>query len=187
MGRKASVDYDQLIESLTEVFRNVGYEAASLSLLEKATGLKKASLYHRFPQGKEQMAHEVIDVVKIWMENNILTILSSDALPEERIELLTHCLKKLYSGGKDACIFNTFSFHQDKNSPFGKEIKSMVLALIKGLAGVISDAGYEQKESYARAERTVMLLQGSLVVSHAIRSERPFLDILNRLDIELIG
>jgi len=187
MGRKASVGYDELIESLTKVFRNVGYEAASLSLLEKATGLKKASLYHRFPQGKEQMAHEIIGVIKIWMENNILTILSSDAPPEERIELLTHCLNNLYSGGQDACIFNTFSFPQDRNSPFREEIKSMVFAFIKGLAGVIADAGYDQKESYARAERAVMLLQGSLVISRAIRSERPFRDILSRLDIELIG
>jgi len=187
VGRKVSIEYDQLIQSLTEVFRNVGYEAASLSMLEKATGLKKASLYHRFPQGKEQMAHEVIKVVRIWMENNILIILRSEAPPEERIKLLKNGLNKLYSGGKDSCIFNTFTFSQDKDSPFKKEIKSMILVFIKSLAVVVSDAGYDEKESYARAERAVILLQGSLVVSHAIRSERPFLDVLSRLDIELIG
>jgi hypothetical protein len=133
------------------------------------------------------MAHEVIEVVRIWIENNILTILSSEAPPEERIKLLRNSLNKLYSGGKDACIFNTFTFSQDKDSPFKKEIKTMILVFIKSLASVISDAGYDEKESYARAERAVMLLQGSLVVSHAIRSERPFLDVLSRLDIELIG
>lgn len=187
MARTASIDSDQLIQSLSEVFRNIGYEATSLSLLEKATGLKKASLYHRFPGGKEQMAQEVITAIKVWMENNILPVLNSEASPEERIEHLKQSLNTLYSGGKNACIFNTFSSPQDKDSPFKNEIRLMILSFIKSLAGVVSDAGYDQKESYARAERTVILLQGSLVVSRGINSDQPFLNVLNRLNVELIG
>eukprot|EP01034_Spumella_vulgaris_P003226 gene3226-4166_t len=34
---------------LTEVFTRFGYDGASMELLSQATGLKKASLYHRFP------------------------------------------------------------------------------------------------------------------------------------------
>ena len=34
---------------LAEVFREHGYEGASLSLISKATGLGKGSLYHFFP------------------------------------------------------------------------------------------------------------------------------------------
>ncbi|MEM8810542.1 MAG: TetR/AcrR family transcriptional regulator, partial [Cyanobacteria bacterium P01_G01_bin.38] len=40
---------DAAIAKLTPVFRRYGYEGASLSMLSKATGLGKASLYHHFP------------------------------------------------------------------------------------------------------------------------------------------
>jgi len=187
MGRQATIDSGKLIQSLIDVFRNVGYEATSLCMLEKATGLKKASLYHRFPRGKEQMAQEVISALDTWMKDNIIAMLRSDAPPAERVESLKHSLKKFYSNGKQACILNTLSSPMGSNGLFSKEIKSMLLAFTDSLAGVVSDAGYDKKESYIRAERVIMLLQGSLVVSRGIGSQRPFRELLNRLDVELLN
>ena len=43
------------IAALAEVFRERGYEGASLAALSEASGLGKASLYHFFPKGKEEM------------------------------------------------------------------------------------------------------------------------------------
>jgi len=47
---------ETILKGLAEVFRSKGYEGASLKDLSEATGLKKASLYHRFPNGKSEMA-----------------------------------------------------------------------------------------------------------------------------------
>ena len=49
MARKTTVDDDELLEKLTKVFTSYGYDGASLTILSSATGLKRASLYHRFP------------------------------------------------------------------------------------------------------------------------------------------
>ena len=49
MARPQSVQDQDLMQRLSCVFRDVGYDGASLSILSEATGLKKASLYHRFP------------------------------------------------------------------------------------------------------------------------------------------
>ena len=46
------VNEDELLDRLTDVFRTYGYEGASLSKISEATGLQRASLYHRFP-GRE--------------------------------------------------------------------------------------------------------------------------------------
>ena len=51
---------------LAEVFREHGYEGASLSLISKATGLGKGSLYHFFPGGKEEMAVAVLAEIDGW-------------------------------------------------------------------------------------------------------------------------
>jgi AcrR family transcriptional regulator len=57
--RPAKVSDKQLFERLTDVFRRRGYDGASYADLMKATGLVKASLYHRFPGGKEEMVGAV--------------------------------------------------------------------------------------------------------------------------------
>ena len=40
-----------LLPLISEVFRSHGYEGATLTLIGKATGLGKGSLYHFFPGG----------------------------------------------------------------------------------------------------------------------------------------
>ncbi len=63
---------------VSEVFRRVGYDGASLEELAKATGLKKSSLYHRFPEGKRQMATEVLRFAGQWVKENITDVLKRD-------------------------------------------------------------------------------------------------------------
>jgi len=60
MGRSASVDDAVLQARLLAVFRENGYAGAYLSTLSAATGLQRASLYHRFPEGKPAMAAAVL-------------------------------------------------------------------------------------------------------------------------------
>lgn len=187
VGRKATVPDEQLIASLSRVFRDVGYEGATLSVLEAATGLKKASLYHRFPGGKAQMATEVLEAAGTWLDQNILTPLRSDASPELRIESMVKRLDEFYSGGKQACLLNMLSssrVHDD--GPFATRIREMFNALIEAFAAVALDGGADKKTSKVRAERVVILLHGSLVLARGIGSTRPFQDFLKSLPNELL-
>jgi TetR/AcrR family transcriptional repressor of lmrAB and yxaGH operons len=49
-----------IVPELLELFRKFGYDGVTIARISEATGLGKASLYHHFPQGKEQMAREVL-------------------------------------------------------------------------------------------------------------------------------
>jgi len=53
--RPSKMSDEKVFEGLSDVFRRKGYDGASYSDLMKATGLVKASLYHRFPGGKADM------------------------------------------------------------------------------------------------------------------------------------
>lgn len=48
MGRTQSFDTDEVVRAARAVFWAHGYEAAALPDLEKATGLRRSSLYHAF-------------------------------------------------------------------------------------------------------------------------------------------
>lgn len=60
-----------IIPVLAEIFREHGFEGASLSIIGEKTGLGKGSLYHFFPGGKEEMAAAVLHEIDTWFENNV--------------------------------------------------------------------------------------------------------------------
>ena len=54
-----------VLPMLGEVFREHGFEGASLAAITARTGLGKGSLYHFFPGGKEEMAAAVLAVTAL--------------------------------------------------------------------------------------------------------------------------
>lgn len=187
MARPQSVEDEDLMARLSCVFRDVGYEGASLTLLAEATGLKKASLYHRFPNGKQQMAEEVLASALGWYEANILGPLRSDAAPAERVAVISRHLDAFYAGGQHACLLNILASPRAELGPFSEAIKSAFEALVAAFTAVARDAGHDAKAARLRAERTVMLLQGSLVMSRGLGSSKPFKTFLSGLIDDLIG
>lgn len=187
MGRKATVSEEELIARLSCVFRDVGYEGATLTLLEQATGLKKASLYHRFPKGKEQMAHEVLHAAQQWLGEQVLTPLHGSAAPRTRIDAMVKRLDRFYSGGKQACLLNMLSSSRINEGPFTNSIRKMFEAWVDALSAVAKDAGASPKAAKRKAERVIMLLQGSLVLSRGIGSTQPFRRFLKSIPGELLG
>lgn len=184
MARRATIGDDDLICRLGEVFRSTGYEGASLAALAAATGLKKASLYHRFPGGKEQMAEEVLNAAKAWFVQNVLAPLASDAPPDARVQAMIERLNEFYDGGRQACLLNTLSSAPD--GPFARMIRGMFKAWIDALAALLTDAGCDQATARRRAQRAVTLIQGSLVLSRGMATPKPFRDCLAVLADDLL-
>ena len=59
-GRPRGFDVDDVLDRAVEVFRTRGYEASSMSELERATGLNASSLYNTFGS-KEGLFHRALD------------------------------------------------------------------------------------------------------------------------------
>ncbi len=187
MARHPSIADDELLARLTGVFQDLGYAGASLVALSEATGLKRASLYHRFPEGKEQMAQEVLSAADAWVSEHILDPLKSNDPPEVRVRQMKKALNQLYSGGKQACLLNMLSSADVDEGPFSNHIRSAFKAWIDALIAVLVDAGFEKELARQRAERAVALLHGSLVLSRGMGTTRPFKNYLKDVERELLG
>jgi hypothetical protein len=70
--------------------------------------------------------------------------------------------------------------------PFTTLIRSVFEAWIAALSAVLVDAGFDRKTARVRAERAVMMLQGSLVFSRGMGITRPFHDFLRTLRRQLL-
>lgn len=66
------MDDKALLDHIMIVFRTHGYDGASLSRISEATGLQRASLYHRFPDGKLQMGKAVLEHAIEWLREYAL-------------------------------------------------------------------------------------------------------------------
>lgn len=187
MSRKALVANEDLLARLSDAFRGAGYDGASLTLLSKATGLKKASLYHRFPGGKEQMVQEVLEEAGRWFARHVLEPLGGSGAPRERIEAMARELDVFYGGGERACFFNLLSSPIENPAPFRAAIRRMLEAFIAALARVAVDSGCPPVQAIERAERVAASIQGSLVLARGLGVARPFTKMLARLPAELLG
>jgi TetR/AcrR family transcriptional regulator, lmrAB and yxaGH operons repressor len=187
VGRPILVEDGELMARLSTVFSDFGYRGATLTLLAEASGLQKASLYHRFPGGKDQMAREVLATVHVWLDEQVLKPLREAGDPAVRIAEMIRKIDVFYAGGRQACLLNTMSSARMQEGPFTQQIKQIFAAWVEALSTVARDAGVAPDTSRQRAERVVMLLQGSLVFSRGIGTAKPFRDFLKSLPDELLG
>jgi TetR/AcrR family transcriptional regulator, lmrAB and yxaGH operons repressor len=183
VARPQTVETDLVIQNLSEVFRAEGFEGTSMVRLAECAGLKKASLYHRFPRGKQQMAEEVLSAAGAWFQARVLVPLNAEGSVRARLKLVMHALDEFYGGGSRGCLLNVFA--SPGASPFSAPITAMFEALISGFAKLALDAGCSQKEAMARAERSVALMEGGLVLARGMNAPERFKSILSGLPSEL--
>lgn len=186
MARTHTISEADLLGRLSLVFRERGYEGAALSDLAAAAGLKKASLYHRFPGGKQQMAEEVMATALGWYRSNVLGPLAEQGSPEARLAGVARQLRIFYDDGRRACLLNMLSAPDAQASPFAPTIKSAFETIAAAFSGLAAEAGHSPAEARRRGHRVVMLLHGSLVMARGLGSCQPFEAFLGDLPRELL-
>ena len=176
----AKVEYDVVIDKLMEVFRASGYDGSSMADLAKATNLKKASLYHRFPNGKVEMAHAVLSHVATWIKSHIVDVVDSEKSREERLDAVLAAIDELYDGGRLDCILRALS-HGSAANIFQQEIAAIFQLWIAAFARLAEDFGHDQKESERLAKLVPVTVQGNLIVAHALQQPSMFKEALRNL------
>ncbi len=179
------MDRSEAVQKLVSVFRQYGYEGATLSRISEATGLGRASLYHHFSNGKQEMAQAVLEYVGGWFENTILAPLRSQEKPAERIRLMGDRLRQFYNCGRSACLLAIFTLGEPE-SLFKEQVHQMLNAWINSLALVLEEVGIPSKEARKRAEDAVIQVQGSLVLTRGLNSTEPFERVLQQLPEKLL-
>ncbi|OEK07408.1 hypothetical protein A8C32_18420 [Flavivirga aquatica] len=170
-----------LLENMISVFRFNGYEGASLNDLANASGLKKASLYHRFPNGKKEIGSAVLAYITEGITNNIYQVLADKNVSADiRLNTVLENINEVYDGGKNSCILRVLSMDSGLEL-FGDQIKFSMNIWIDAFTLLGIDFGSTKKEAKSKANKSLVLIQGSLVVTKAMSSLIPFQEALKDL------
>lgn len=178
------MDRSEVTQKLVTVFRQYGYEGTTLSRISQATGLGRASLYHHFPNGKQEMAAAVLEYVSQWF-GEILAPLRGKGKPEERLRLMGDRLSQFYDCGRSACLLAILTLGESDDL-FHQQVSQMLNAWIDSLALVLVEVGIPSKQARQRAEDAVIQVQGALVLTRGLDSTKPFERILQQLPVKLL-
>jgi TetR/AcrR family transcriptional repressor of lmrAB and yxaGH operons len=169
-----------VVPLLAEVFREHGFEGASLSLIGQRTGLGKGSLYHFFPGGKEEMAAAVLDEVERWFEANLFQPLREEPNAPLAIQRMFQSVDAYFRSGRRVCLIGAFALG-DVRDRFSQQISGYFMRWQEALADALCRAGREP----ALAEEAVAGIQGALVLARALDDQAVFDRALARLRARL--
>jgi TetR/AcrR family transcriptional repressor of lmrAB and yxaGH operons len=168
------------LPALAEVFREHGYEGASLSLISAATGLGKGSLYHFFPGGKEEMARAVLAEIGGWFEQQVFAPLIDAPRPEAGIEAMFEAVAGYFRSGRRVCLVGAFALG-DVRDRFAGEIAQYFARWVEALSQALQRAGRDPGGAAALAEEVVADIQGAIVLARALDDPGAFARALARL------
>ncbi|MBL4639464.1 MAG: TetR/AcrR family transcriptional regulator [Kordiimonadaceae bacterium] len=198
MPRIAKHSKSALTDILEPVFLSYGYDGASLGMLSEAAGVSKASLYHHFSNGKQDMAAAVLNRSGTHLQQLVLAPLLATGPSVGRLLQSYEGVAAYYSGTVPACLMNSFLLGQGAKL-FGQRISLAVGAWQKALenayselqkdrvlsSGVI-DADSEDEDAAPNKARAVLQqIQGALVLCRVTNSRAPLESSLKGLCAEL--
>jgi AcrR family transcriptional regulator len=180
-----SLDREALVGKLVEVVYDYGYDGATLAVISEVTGLGKASLYHHFPGGKEQMAAEVLAHSDRWGAERIGALLAGPATPQQKLRALFATLEEVHTRAHQLTLMNVFTFGSAREV-FGAQIGERARAGLRTLAGLLRECGLPADEAERRALDAYVQVEGAMVMARTLDDLGVFRQVVRRLPQALL-
>jgi AcrR family transcriptional regulator len=183
---KIVAERSDVVPVLAEIFREYGFEGASLSLIGKQTGLGKGSLYHFFPGGKEQMAAEVLCEIDGWFESQVYRPLRENNDPAQALRDMCNAVRDYFRSGQRVCLIGAFALDHVRDR-FAAAIMDYFAVWQQSLAMALGRLGHNANSASDVAEDAILSIQGALVLARALDDVSVFDRALTRIEKRLVS
>lgn len=175
---------DTYVPSLLQLFRHHGYDGATLAKISQVTGLGKASLYHHFPGGKDEMVETLLERLSQGLEQIMERSLlqPGDALP--RLTQMCVAISQAYGDGEQPCLLATLLLGSAREV-FHAPVKVLLVTWIEAIAAVLVEAGLDPALARQRGEEAVLTIQGALILAQGLDDVAPFQRAIQQLPDQL--
>jgi AcrR family transcriptional regulator len=182
----AILSRDDVVARVLSVVRRQGYDGASVAELSKATGLGKSSLYHYFPDGKEDMVGAVMDHLAATLEEEVFAPLRAPGSAAARLRRMSDTVDAFYRGGREACLLASLGVG-DSSKPFHSRVRAIFRAWIDAIATALRDGGVKPAVARTRAEDALVRIEGALMLARSLGAPEIFARTLKALPGELLA
>ena len=161
------VSDEVFLATALDLFRTYGFEGVSLKQLADATGLEKASLYYRYPGGKDSIAMAAASEAVKWLQANVIDPLAGSGPPRKRVSFVADKLREFYAGGLKACVMDVLSI-RGGSEELQLSLKAAMQALLNAFAQIAKESGYGSAAARSKAEEAIVRLEGSLILTRVL-------------------
>lgn len=160
-----------ILEKAALLFSRKGFYGAGLNELLNACDIPKGSFYYYFPQGKNQLAMEVLQMAYEKMEQSIrqnftshaTAVSSFDYMVSRHIEILYQKKETYYYSLLLSLIGIESVFMDDKN--INNEVKKIYQRWQKLYEDKLVASGYEKEQASQLAQIMFSIVHGTLISS----------------------
>jgi AcrR family transcriptional regulator len=156
-----------LIDSAATLFRRQGYAATGLNQILGEAGVKPGSLYHHFPQGKQQLAAAVVDTAGSGIEQLLRRFLASGRSVADIVDRWIDLLVAGLAGDqRDGCPVEPIATESVNASP---AVRAASARAFKSWCEAIEERlradGWSAPEANRVALAVISLIEGALILS----------------------
>ena len=156
-----------LIDSAATLFRRQGYAATGLNQILDEAGVKPGSLYHHFPQGKQQLAAAVVDTAGADIEQLLRRFLATGRPVADIVDRWIDLLVAGLAGDqRDGCPIEPIATESVNASPL---VRAASARAFNGWCAAIEERlrsdGWPAAEAESVALAVISLIEGALILS----------------------
>jgi len=169
-----------VVPLVADVFRELGFEGASMNSITERTRLSKGSLYHFFPGGKDEMAAEILAHVHDWFVAKVFEPLERDE-PRIAIRSMWQAVDDYFRSGRRICLIGAFALDETRDR-FARPIRAYFKRWIEALEDALRRGGVAPATARSLAEEAVIGIQGALTLARALNDKAIFGRALRQLE-----
>ncbi|MCR8659682.1 TetR/AcrR family transcriptional regulator [Paenibacillus endoradicis] len=177
-----------LIETASKLFRIRGYYGVGLKDILNESGVPKGSLYHYFPNGKEELAIEAINHTRALVIKDIQAKLDEVADPIEAIQAHILQLSEIFSESDNLLGVPIGTIAAETYSTC-EPIRIVCQSAFENWQSLYSkkllEAGYSEKQSKELSIVINALIEGGIIYSQTSNSGEPLRVIASKIPLLL--
>ena len=156
-----------LVDTAAVLFRRQGYAATGVNQILDTADVKAGSLYHHFPNGKQELAAAVVDTVGAGIERQLRRFLDSGSpvadIVDGWIDLMASGLS---TDQRDGCPVEPIATESVNASPLVREASARAFGgWCLALTDRLQADGWPEQEAEQTALAVIALIEGALILS----------------------
>jgi len=156
-----------LVENAATLFRRQGYAATGLNQILDEAGVRAGSLYHHFPQGKQQLAAAVVAAAGADIEQLLRRFLATSRSVADIVDRWIDLLVAGLAGDqRDGCPIEPIATESVNASPL---VRAASARAFNGWCTAIGDRlrseGWSDSDAETVALAVISLIEGALILS----------------------
>jgi len=176
MSEKRPSHRDRIVRAASKLLRQRGYSGTGLADIVALSGAPKGSIYHYFPQGKDQIAAEALRYAGALVSTTMIDLCSKAETPADALRAYGALLAGWMadSGFMDGCpITTTVLQTAPANADLAEAGRKAFAAWSEALRIKLAESGLPEERAQRLAALAIMALEGALILARVEASKAP--------------